>query len=185
MLTINTQTIQKETLSFENLINKYESIYLDLFKELDMTKESWQDNLSLQFNEKIYLEKLDTNKLINQFKDIADIYQYIYESYKKIGKKIAYNLEAKDKILNQITYNIEELTKVCEEYNNINFSFYYPERNSILNQRQKIITMLNSSKNIKQQCKTFYSNIEKIEQEIHQRLEKLENIVIKDFELFK
>lgn len=61
-------------------------------------------------------------------------------------------------------------------------SFYYPEQQSILNQKNKIVVSRNKLLETKNSFKRLFTKIEQIEKEIAAKISSIEEIKINDFE---
>lgn len=182
MIEININEIKNNINSLQTLIEQYEEIKLNIFNNLKDVCINWQDGNSLVFDNKIFLEKQETELLIETIKAKKEVFNFIYEKYSDIGRKIRCNLNNKITLLNTIDNCYNQTINILNEFNKIDRSFYYTELNSIQNQKEKIITVKNKISIIKTQTSKLYSKIEIIEEEVKKKIKELEEIKINSFD---
>lgn len=182
MLEINTSELKNIIDSLNSLINEYELIQLNIFNQLKNCTINWQDGNSLVFDDKIYLDKQESKRILELLNEKKELYDYIYRSYSDIGKKIRFNLNGKNAIIYAIDDCCNKATSIINEFYNINRSFYYSEQNSIFYQKDRIIGVRNQLSEIKNSIIKLYDRIEVIEREIKNKITKLEKIKINDFD---
>lgn len=182
MIEININEIKNNINSLQTLIEQYEEIKLNIFNNLKDVCINWQDGNSLVFDNKIFLEKQETELLIETIKAKKEVFNFIYEKYSDIGRKIRCNLNNKTTLLNTIDNCYNQAINILNEFNKIDRSFYYTELNSIQNQKEKIITVKNKISIIKTKTSKLYSKIEIIEEEVKKKIKELEEIKINSFD---
>lgn len=163
------------------LIDKYEEVYLNMFNQLKEACINWQDGNSLNFDDKIYLEKEEAELLIQTLKDKKNIYTQIYNSYIDIGKKIKCNLDSRESLLLEFDRRIQSVNDILNEFQNIDNSFYYVEYQNIINQRNRVIQIKANLARIKNNVSNLFNKIIEIEQDIQEEIKKIEEIKINDF----
>ena len=179
---VNTKELQKELRHLDLLMKDWEEIQFNLYHQLEKATDHWQDERSRVFYEKIHTEKNNTDKVLNQLKDIQEIYQYLYESYHQFGTVIYCEVTERKKVFQKMEIYVENLKKIYVELNQVDTSFAYPESNSILEIRGKIALQLKNLNDLKNKIQSFLTRVEEIEKEVSLKTSKLQNILIEDFE---
>lgn len=182
MIEINIMDLKKEIDEVNKYISEYEEVQLNLFNQLKESTINWQDEFSRQFESKIYLDKKETYILLCQLKDKNEVYNYAYNQYKEIGKKISCNLNNKNTIITTIDNCILQANSIINQFNAIDNSFYYWEYQTIEDCKNKVINVKNKLRNVLSNIRNIYQKIENIEIEVNAKIKELEEIKIHDFD---
>lgn len=154
----------KETISdYKTVISDYEGIYNNFYYESSSINKYWSSPVANYFFSLIDEEKKESEKFHSELLSLQDIFEYLIDSYKDYEEKIIVDLSSKDSIINKINkYKTTDITYLLNEI----------DSNFINIDRQKNI-LRNINRNIekyKENFKTFCNNIEKVEDEIKQKL---------------
>ncbi len=182
MIKINSVELKKEIETLNNLISNCEEIQLNLFNQLKDATINWQDGNSIEFENKIYLEKQEADLILQSLNDKKDILNFIYDKYNELGKKIRCNLNNKTTVIHALENCYKQANSLITEFSKIDRSFYYSELDKIDNVKQKIINVKNKLDTTKITVSEIYTKIEEIEMEIKDKISELEEIKINSFE---
>lgn len=185
MFEVNNTSIEGNIKDLNNLMDKYDEIMLNLYKQLDEASSvNWQDSNSMSFADCVEDEKKETSLLVDYIKSRKDIYSFIVEKYIKFGKKIAYDLKNKAAIINELDRCHGKASNILNQFYYINTSFFYEERWSIIQQREKIANIKNKLSKLKENVNKIFTEIEKIEKEVTKKIKDLSIIKINDFDFY-
>ncbi|MEE3342498.1 MAG: hypothetical protein VZS44_00195 [Bacilli bacterium] len=182
MLKIDCDELRTEIDALNGYLNSYEEILLNLFNQLKDATINWQDGKSIDFENKIYLEKKESDLFFQSLNEKKDILKFIYDKYSDLGKKITCDLNNKNSVLGAIDNCYNQAKSVINEFNKIDDSFYYDELSRIRNTKQKIVDQKNKLGNVKKDVSSLYSQIEEIEKEVKSKISDLEEIKINSFD---
>ena len=185
MVEINCVEIKNIINSLRTIIEEYEIVELNIFNQLKDSCVNWQDGNSIKFGDNIILDKEEIDIFVENLNNEIDLYNYMYNNYIRLGKKIKCNMNNKDTILYLIDNCCNKAVTIINEFNRINISFYYSEQYNIFEQKNKIIKVKNDLLNIRESIKDLYNKIEQIEKNINIKIKKLEEMDIKklDFDI--
>ena len=99
---INNINLKNDINLLNKLIAEYEEVKLNLFNELKDSCINWQDGNSVDFENKIYLEKVESDNILRTLTDKRDILNFIYDKYSDLGKKIKCDLNNRSALLRSI-----------------------------------------------------------------------------------
>ncbi len=182
MIEINSVELKNEIEFLNNLINNYEEIQLNLFNQLKDATINWQDGNSVEFENKIYLEKQEADLILQSLNDKKDILNFIYDKYSDLGKKVRCNLNNRTTVIHGLDNCYNQANSLINEFNKIDRSFYYGELNKIDNVKQKVVNAKNKLDTTRTAVSKIYNQIEEIEKEIKNKISELEEIKINSFE---
>lgn len=182
MLEVNNLELKNKIDALNTLISEYEEIQLNIFNQLKDVCINWQDGNSIEFDNKIYLEKEESDLILQALNDKRDILNFIYNKYSDIGKKIKCNLNNKNTLIHSINNCQSQINNILNEFNKIDNSFYYSEYQSIINQKNKIISVKNKMSEVKNSVTKNYDRIEEIENDVKEKINNLLEIKINDFD---
>ena len=173
MIFVDSLEIEKDLLQINKLLNEYELTYQTLFKELNSSSFFWQDGYSTKFNEAIPHEKEKNKSYFISLNEVKDIYCYILDQYKVIGKKIKINEDFRDNILEKMNNMMSELSTIISLYNRLNVSFCPSEATIINNHKKRLTKVYNRINEEKIKIKDIFNKIEKIEIQVNTKLSKI------------
>ena len=78
MLKINNIEIENKIEQLNRLIAEYKDIQLNLFNQLKDACINWQDGNSLEFENKIYLEKTEASFVLRDLEEKAEVLNLIH-----------------------------------------------------------------------------------------------------------
>lgn len=183
MISVNVGELNNHILELNRIIDDYNLTYLNLFNSINQLSDSWVGDMATNFFSSMEKEKNETLEIINRIKKEKEIYKYIYDSYKTLGKKIKCNLDAKEIIVTKIDNCIDKTKEINMIYQSIDVTKNYDERDSIVKKKQDMIKVLDIFNKIKNNIKTTYSKIEEIEREVSRKLDNIEYIKVNEFEI--
>ena len=182
MLEVNVSDLKNDLETLNLLIEQYDDIRLNLFNQLKESCINWQDANSIEFDNKIYLEKQESDLFLQSLKDKKEVFDYICDKYSEIGKSIKFNLESKDTIIHTIDNCYNKVVDLLSEFDKIDRSFSYPEQYSIQRQRKRILEIKAKLSDIKNEIFKNYKKIADIENKVSVKISKLETIKINSFD---
>ena len=180
---INTNDLQKELQRLNQLITDWETCQLNLYRHLDKATSNWQDADSIKFSEQIVTEKNNTEKVLDQVKDLKSLYQYLYNNYSKLGQKIYCDTEARRNLTTQIDNYYDNLKKIYHQFDDIDMSFSYKEKSDIIDIKNKLERQLKKLEELKRNVLSFLDKVEEIEREVSVRISRFQDILISDFDM--
>ncbi len=182
MISINTGTLKNQINSLSSLISSYEEIKLNLFHQLEDSNVNWQDGHAILFGNEIAQEKKETELLFQSLQDKKNVCTFIYDRYSEIGGQVRCELSKKDQILGQVTSCINQTNQILSNFNRIDDSFYYYEYNVIMNQKSKIEYARDLLYEVAETLRNLYTKIERIELEVKNKIDELEQIRMNAFD---
>lgn len=185
MIKIDVLELRKCVVELQNLIEEFELIQLNLFNQLKESTMNWQDGHSIKFAECIYSEKKESEMLLVTLKAEVEFYDYVYNKYSEIGKKVFCSLNNKKQLLNVIDSCYNETVKILNEYEKIDFNLFYDEQDLIVLQKNNLLQVKKDLFNIKIDTLGIFKQIENIEKEIKSKIELLDKIKLNSFEYYE
>ena len=180
---VHVDKIKVELDKYNNLINKYENAYLNLYHELNSASLYWNDGHSAKFFDNVEVEKNKVSNGILELKSVRDIYFYIVESYEKLGNRISFDLKYQDSIISSFNKYIDKLDEIINLYNNLDLTFCAEEANLLKTELEKLGHMKYSVTAIKNKVRKIFLQIEEIEKEVKFRISKIDIEIIKKKEI--
>ncbi len=177
---VNISSLKQEIGKLKNIIDKYEETNLNIYNAFSYASSFWSDINSKKFFSDIESEHQQVNKIIEEFNEFQDIYQYIIDSYEKIGNYCKYDLNYKEKVISAIESYIEKLKIVIKYYNQLDLSFCADIASQILGEKAKLMTNLEKINSSLYNIKKFYEEIEEIDQQVNSKLAKLNIDIIQE-----
>lgn len=168
--------------SLADLLDDYEIIKLNLFNQLKDACINWQDGNSIEFDDRVYLDKQEIDKFIGAQRSKKEILDYLYYKYSEIGNVVKCDLEGKENLYNKIDLLYNEASSIIREFDKVDRSFYYSEWQLIQRERSRMVEVKNKLSSIKQSVKIMFDKIEAIENEVNDKIKGLESIKISAFD---
>ena len=165
MIDINSVELKNEIENLKSIISSYEETQLNLFNQLKDAIINWRDGNSIEFENKIYLEKQEADLILQSLNDRKDILNFIYDKYSELGKKIRCNLNNKTTVVHALDNCYNQANSLVNEFSKIDRSFYYSELNKIDVIKQKVVSTKNKLDATRTTISKIYSQIEEIEKE--------------------
>ena len=178
-MVVHVDKVRVELDKYNNLINKYENAYLNLYHELRNASIYWNDGNSINYFDNIDLEKNKISNGILELKSVRDIYFFIAESYEKIGNRIFFDLKYQDVIINKFNMYINKLNKIINLYKNLDLSFCAEEAILLCSELDKLDHMKVSVVAVKEKVRSIFVQIEEIEKEVRLRISKIDIEILK------
>lgn len=182
MIEIDIELLKNEINKLNTNISELEEIELNLFNQLKEACINWQDFNSKKFDNRIYLDKNESNNIINFLIQKKQIYEAIVEKYNQIGKKIKCNVNNSQTLFNVIEEYIIQLSDITKEFNKIDMSFYYEEQQQILEAKNKITETQNILNEYKNNLSSLFKTIYQIEEDIKNKIKLIEELKINELE---
>ena len=136
---VNINNLKDEVEAFNRLLSKYEESYLNYYNMISSFSFYWQDYNSKRFFDAAKIEKLSYEQVLNDLKDVKNVYSYIIDKYSTFGRKISINLDAKNKIMDRFDDYIDEMSSIIRRFYNLDLSFCPNEAYYIRKARDRMI----------------------------------------------
>lgn len=182
MLEINNVSLKSELDALTNFISEYELIQQNIFNQLKDACINWQDGNSIEFENKIYLEKKESELFLQDLKEQKQVIEYIYHKYKELGQNIKCNLNSKMSLLYALENCQNQVNSILSEFYKIDATCPYSEYQMIETQKQKLKKIQQSLLDVISIVTKTYRQIEEIEKEVKNKMNHLEEIKINSFE---
>ena len=85
---IKVDKIEMENNKLKQLLNEYESNYLNIYNELESTSFIWQGEEANDFNHKVETDKIKVKNTYEELKQLDNIYNCLINEYQSIGQDI-------------------------------------------------------------------------------------------------
>ena len=181
IIEVDIEKLNNNIMTLSSLINEYEEIRLNLFNQLKDSTLNWHDGNSINFENEIYLEKQDSELFLGTLKSKQEFFEFVYNKYQGIAKKIKCNLNNKNSLISIIDTCYNSASDAINSFNSIDRSFSYPELSSIDNQKKVLIDIKNQLNDIKKEVYNLFDKIDNIEKEINSKINALQEIKINDY----
>ena len=183
MISVDSHEIEKDLLQINKLLNEYELTYQTLFKELSSSSFFWNDGYSTRFIEAMPREREKNKSYFTSLNEVKDIYTYILNQYKVIGKKIKVNEEYRGSLLEKMNNLMSELSTIISSYNRLDTSFCPSEATVINNHKKRLTKLYDRMNEEKIKLKDLFDKLEKIENQVNTNLSKIMLDRIEEFEI--
>lgn len=177
---INVSKLQTEISNYNNKVKRYEECMQNLYNVLSQASSYWKDGKTNSFFNNLEIEKRDVVEMVHSLRQLSALYNYIIEKYEKFGRKIKYDLEYRNEINTSFDKLEFKLNGIISQYNKIDLSFDPSEKNLILNEKQKIISIKNNLENLRVEVKKIFDEFEEIEREVNYKISEINIKVIKE-----
>lgn len=183
---INIDNMKQELSKINKILSDYEYTYLNMYNEFSSVPSIWRGNVAQRFSNKVGSYKLKIKTSLEEFKSLADVYQYIIDSYEKIGKKCRYDISQRDSVLKQIELYKNSIKKIYQQYIDLGTDFDNNIKIYIDKEIRKVSEILTKIDSLYCVVKEFYSDVFEINKEVKLKLSKLsiddlDNIEMNDF----
>lgn len=172
--------------SYESLKAEYESledIELNLFSSIgNINNFDWIDGNSMDFAKAIEPEKLEIDTFQMYVFSLIKIFNDIYYSYKKLGKKIKCNLDKKNAVITSINNNISIVESILNEYNRTDLDFPYGEFSTLRSCKNNYKEIKKKLINMKKYFNSLFSEISELEAKIANKIREIEEFTPKEFD---
>lgn len=179
-MNINIEKLKINLSELNKLIEDYEKIYYSLYNELSNCSGFWQDNNATLFFEDVNIEKLSVERAIIEFKEIADLYNYLVNKYIEFGNKIKFDLKLKDEILVKFDRYLGSIYDILDEFRRLDFEFYNDIKGNIYSDIDKLMDVSNILVSLKSDVKKKFNKFEEIEKEVSLRISKINVEILKE-----
>lgn len=189
MININVRDMREELKKLDSCINEYNDIHRSLFQTLSIATDNWKDSNSIVFNEKIYKQKNNSEKIFNEVKDRRNLFSYILTSYETIGNDIKFDLNIKNDINNEFDFAISKLRDSINHYNNAydygvgNYSSGIAGIMAIDCNCSEVEKLIQKIESVKSEINNIFNRLEYIEQQISNKIEQLEIVNVEYFDM--
>ena len=170
---ININNLKDEVNAFNRLLNKYEESYLNYNNMISSFSFYWRDYNSQRFFDAVKQQRISYESVLNDLKDIRNIYNYMIDKYSAFGRKVYANLESKNKVIKYFDSYINNIDSIINRFYSLDLSFCPNEAYYIRNVRDRLITQREKLKDCRQKVKNYYTKINNIELEIRRKISKL------------
>lgn len=170
---VNVENLKNDIRRFNKFLEEYDEIHLRMYHEFFSSTSFWNDPHAISYFKEIDIEKKDASTMVMELTSLKDLYEYLIESYEKIGKTIEWNLNYKRKIIKSLEAYIEKLKQILKKYDNLKLTNLDDIRELIETDKQKIVSNLNMTTNYLEQAQKNYNELTRIETEVKFKVSKL------------
>ena len=172
-LDLNTLLKQYHTLRAQ--YSSLEESELNLFNHLsNIVNMDWNDGNSQLFAKVVDAERNETDIFRICIWNHISVFEYIYNRYSVLGKKIRCDLEKKDKVLSAVDQCISSVSSLNGTFSSMNLSFGYSEFHTLRSKKQMFNKMQNDLTNVRNHLAALYKKIEGIESDIGSKTRELD-----------
>ena len=181
-LQIDIENLKDVITNLNNMVNEYEIIYKNMFKDLKETATYWKDNVSEIFYNELNDEQLKFEKAGLKLSEKIETGNNIIISYSSLGKKIKCNLNSKQDIINKIINIKQQISNLIVNHEKINVPFDVELQEMILKQSQLLKKAEEQIEELKNKIEDDYKSIEINENTIKKRIANVENVIIEEYD---
>ena len=105
--------------TFNNLLESYEEVHLNLYNEINNASSYWNDGYAINFFENCNNNKMKITNNIEELRNLKNIYDFIINKYLLLGHNITINLEEKININNYFNKYLNRLNNIINSYNRL------------------------------------------------------------------
>lgn len=176
---IQIDDIQNQLIFLNKQYDIYYDNYLKLYNILMDSSNYWNDMNSKAFYDKIITQKKDLNFILVEIKEVIDLYDYIYQLYKNIGKKIEFNIGFRNKMNEQFSLYLKCIDDIIKIYNNLNIEM----NDEFLLQKNHFISVRKTLIDIQDKINSILDEIDKNEHLINKRMSSIniQKLAVKDY----
>lgn len=167
MIEVNIENLELFISKLSKLIKRYENAFYAINREYDNIKENWQSEKNFVFYKKLEEETIFNKKIVASLKQYLKTMEFIYNRYKEFGDNINIQLDDKERIIEsqkEISDSFNKIINICNSSSNKTLS---SELRKLKEEYKKFLEAKNGIEN-------FYDEIETIENDIHDAVEKAE-----------
>ncbi len=161
-------------------INEYEQTNLDYYNEISNVKTHWNTKKGKDFSSDVDEERKEIALVINNLKDIRDLYSYIIDKYKSYGDKILFDTTDENKIIDNINNYNNKIAEIIKLYDGIIAQY---NNGAIVEERRIINNCIKQMNDIKNNTIEKLSDFENIEKDIRAKINKIELEYIKETDI--
>ena len=181
-MVINLNTLEKKYNSLITEYNNLEEIKLNLFNNLsNVYNMDWKDGNSYNFGQDIEKDRLEIDSVLMNVESKIRVYEYIYNKYSYLGKKIKVNYNQKAVILSSIDTCINQINSINSQFDSMDLNFGYPEFGILRTKKSNYAIMKSNLVTIRDEYETLFTRVEEIENEIATVIRELEYILISEY----
>lgn len=179
---VNTSELLEKYNSLKNDYKLLEENQMNLFAQLStICNVDWQDGNSLVFSGEVEEERLETDNFQIYTMEKLEIFNYIYNKYVVLGKKVMCNLNRKSEITTAINNCVIQIDSIINEFHKTDLNFPYHEFHILRRKYQKFVNLKNRLNNINDYFDSLFTKIENIESEIATKIRELGDFKTREF----
>ena len=182
-MNINVSEIYNEITNLTALLDEYEKNYINLYKNYFDSAYYWKDQNSINFFNHLEMEKPKVKNTCDELNELKNIYEYIYDSYSKIGNKIYYNQEKKSELAKNLQISLDIINDIIAYYNNLNLELNSKEYILVSNELYKAQDLKNEFENMYNDLVHLMDNIDNIEAKTNEKISKINLEIIKESDI--
>ena len=174
---INISNLKDKINKINNIIRKYEEVYLNYYNDLSQASMLWKGTIANDFLNDSISDKEKIKPIISNLNEIKELYQYIVEKYKSYGNTINYNLSNKDEIIinfNNCKAKLNEIINLYSEVISIYNNYIITSELEQIKKNKKEIEI------IEDKIITMIKEIEEHEKDISLKIDKINLEYIKE-----
>ncbi|HBA37658.1 MAG TPA: hypothetical protein DCY94_02955 [Firmicutes bacterium] len=182
MVEVDTTKLKTELTKLQTFIDEYEEIELNLFNQLNSSLIDWQDGNSIRFENQVNLDRKESNLYFGTIQSKKNLFDFIYEKYRELGKRISCNLNSKTSVMRTVEDCYNQAAGLIRDFDSIDRSLDRTLTTLIDLNKKNVMQARDNLSEMKVQIKRMYDRIEAIEKEVETRIKNLERTKINDFE---
>ncbi len=182
MIEIDTTKLKNELVRMETLLDEYEDIELNLFNQLNTALIDWQDGNSRTFERQVDLDRKETDLYMRSMRSKKEIFDYVYDKYRELGHRITIDLNGKTSVLGAIDACYDTVIDLERRLNQLDSSFDRTISEYAYTSKNKMRSIKANLSEMRTAVKKIYARVEDIEESVENRIKKLEEIKINDFD---
>ena len=181
-MVINLNTLEKKYNSLITEYNNLEEIKLNLFNNLsNIYNMDWKDGNSYNFGQNIEQDRLEADTLLMNVESKIKVYEYIYNKYSYLGKKIKVNFNQKAIILSSLDTCINQVNSINSQFESTDLNFDYPEFGILRTKKSNYTIMKSNLMTIRDEYEALFTKVEEMENEIATVIRELEDLLISEY----
>lgn len=180
---VNVSNLKVNLDKFDKAISDYELTYLNIYNELNNSRQYANSNKFTKFYNACDKEKLSTSNFYEEILGLKRIYQFVYQSYQSIGKLIIFDLDNSDTLYREISDIKNKLNDIKRKLYNINTSRFPEVSSSVNNSLRYISNILNDINSIELTYKNTQNKIIETEKRVTSKINNLNIDVITETDI--
>ena len=177
---IKLEKLEVENNKLKQLLNEYESNYLNIYNELESTSFIWQGEESNDFNHKVETDKIKLKNTYEELKQLDSVYNYLINDYQSIGQDIFFDMDKISGLNDYFDKTLTSIVSVIDYYDILDTSFCPAEASIIDRQKNEIGQAEKDLFKVKQDTKSTFDKIDKIERTVNSKLSGVDVEFIKE-----
>ncbi len=173
MIKVKCDTLKESVDSLSRSIEEYRKLVHQYQLEYEQIGQHWR---SKNVNP-IYLEMQtnvsDAEKWTTQVQLEVEAFQFVLDSYERVGNHIECKLENKEYVLRKYNLLILDIEKTIQNYRRVNSVPSYSIMNAMRHQRQDLASLKTSLEELRKGIKVHLETVEEVERQMAKKLDQI------------